>query len=340
MAQVTKIIDGDGHIYERDDEIHPYLDAKFQYDGLRNFAFFPTLDGWHRGSFRAQFGGEALPEVPHPDSNDWIQFLDKYGMSSTIIYPTAGLGSGFIKDKFWFTELSKGYNNFVYDKYLKASPRLKAVALLPVVDPSAAAQELRRAVKELGMVGGLLPAVGLRRPYGDAAFDPLYKEAQSLGVMLAVHGAPQQGLGFDFFESFTQGFVLEHPFSVMIQFTSMITDKVYQRYPDLKVAYLEASCGWAPYLIERIDQRLNGIATEQVRNSPIYFHAELKDKMVLNGVISAIGDERLLYASDYPHEQPHEIAEDLEQFLAREDLSQTSKQRILCDNMEAIYNMS
>ncbi|HXG35500.1 MAG TPA: amidohydrolase family protein [Dehalococcoidia bacterium] len=336
MAQVREIIDGDGHIYERDDEIQPYLDSRFHYDGLRNFPFFPTLDGWHRGSFSAQFG---VNPPPHPDASDWLKFLDENEISETVIYPTAGLGSGFIKDKVWYTELSRGYNNFVHDRYLKASPRLKAVALIPVVDPQAAAQELRRAVKELGMVGGLLPAIGLRRPYGDAAFDVLFKEAEDLGTMLAVHGAPQQGLGFDFFETFFPGFVLEHPLSIMIQFTSMITERVFERFPDLKVAYLEASCGWAPYLMERIDQRFKGIATKQVQNSPIYFHAELKDADVLNSVISILGDDRLTYASDYPHEQADEIAEDLEHFLAREDLSQTSKERILRDNSKALYAM-
>src|SRR5215472_6535322 len=42
------------------------------------------------------------------------------------------------------------------------------------------------------MVGGLFPTPGLRRYYGDTAFDPVYREAQALGVMLAVHGAARR----------------------------------------------------------------------------------------------------------------------------------------------------
>ncbi len=46
---VTKIIDGDGHIYERDEDIIPYLQGKYPEDTLRTYYLFPTLDGWRRG---------------------------------------------------------------------------------------------------------------------------------------------------------------------------------------------------------------------------------------------------------------------------------------------------
>jgi predicted TIM-barrel fold metal-dependent hydrolase len=75
-----------------------------------------------------------------------------------------------------------------------------------------------------------------------------------------------------------------------------------------------------------------------VRNHPVYFHAELTEK-ALPYAISEIGDDRFLYASDYPHEPVDEIEEGLEHFLLREDLSQESKQKILCDNINAIYAM-
>jgi hypothetical protein len=46
---VTKIIDGDGHIYERDEDIIPYLRGKYPEETLRTYYLFPTLDGWRRG---------------------------------------------------------------------------------------------------------------------------------------------------------------------------------------------------------------------------------------------------------------------------------------------------
>jgi hypothetical protein len=46
---VTKIIDGDGHIYERDEDLMPYLRGKYPEETLRTYYLLPTLDGWHRG---------------------------------------------------------------------------------------------------------------------------------------------------------------------------------------------------------------------------------------------------------------------------------------------------
>src|SRR5207244_9409121 len=88
---VTKIIDGDGHIYERDEDIIPYLRGKYPEETLRTYYLFPTLDGCRRG----------LPPRGHRyDAAGWSQFMDDTGISE-------------------------------------------------------AAAELRRAIHELGMVGGL-----------------------------------------------------------------------------------------------------------------------------------------------------------------------------------------
>lgn len=346
---VTEIIDADGHIFERDEQLEPYLGARYQSDRLRNFAFFPTLDGWHRGGISRNAVGEPTPARPRgptyaTDAAGWCTFLDELEMSTAVLYPTTALSFGFTKDPGWAADLAHAYNDYIYDQFLKDNPRLKAVALVPVQDPPAAAKELGRAVSELGMVGGLLPAVGLRRPYGDTAFDPLYAEAQRLNVPLAVHGAPQQGLGFDFFENFTQGIVLSHPLSLMIQFTSMIGDRVFERFPNLKVAYLEGGAGWVPFLIERIDQRTERqgrkLASEQVRDHPIYFHAELEEEAVLRTALEEVGEDRFVYASDFPHEPVPAITHALHEFLERKDVGQSAKQKILCDNIKALYSLN
>jgi hypothetical protein len=332
---VTQIIDGDGHVYECDAELYPYLSAKYDADVLRTYYLFPTLDGWRRGIDRRM----GL------DTEGWLRFLDTFHISQTVLYPTIGLGFGFVRDVSWAVDLARAYNDWLSDAFLRVSPRFKGVALLPVQDPKAAAEELRRAVRDLGMVGGLLPGAGLPLPYGHHFFDPLYEAAQALDTMLAVHGAPRQGLGPDYINADNgMGFVLAHPLSQIIHFVSMVFDGTFDRFPALKVAFLEAGCGWVPYFVERIDRRARErlgrrIASEQLKDHPIYFHAEL-DEAAIPQVISLIGDDRLLYASDYPHDEPDEIEERLEGFLARKDVSQAAKQNILCHNIKRIYGMA
>jgi uncharacterized protein len=141
--------------------------------------------------------------------------------------------------------VAKAYNSWVAEKYSRQSSRLKAVALLPIHDPMEAAAELRRAKNSLGLVAGLLPAVTvLHKGYGHHDFDPIYREAEASEFPLAVHGAPSRGLG--------QVHTLEHPFAILIQFTNMLF--VFERFPRLQVAFLEAGSGWLPYMMDRMDE--------------------------------------------------------------------------------------
>ena len=71
---------------------------------------------------------------------------------------------------------------------------------------------------------------------------------------LAIHGAPSRGLGFDFFESFVEVHALEHPLPLMIQLTNMIFQGVFELFPQLRVAYLEAGAGWMPFMMDRLDE--------------------------------------------------------------------------------------
>jgi len=109
----------------------------------------------------------------------------------------------------------------------------------------------------LGLVAGLLPAVTwLNKGYGHSDFDPIYETAERLDMPLTVHGAPSRGMGFDFFNKFLHVHTLEHPFAILIQFTHMVFEGVFVRFPKLRVAFLEAGSGWLPYMMDRMDEEM------------------------------------------------------------------------------------
>jgi predicted TIM-barrel fold metal-dependent hydrolase len=68
----------------------------------------------------------------------------------------------------------------------------------------------------------------------------------------------------------------------------------------------------------------------------IYFHAELWEAM-LPYVIERIGEDLIIYASDYPHEP--DLAEAIREFEQRSDLKDSAKRKILSDNGKRFYNM-
>jgi hypothetical protein len=224
------------------------------------------------------------------------------------------------------------------------------VALLPIQDIMAAAEELERCVTELGMVGGVIPAGGLVRGLGHPMYDPLYQAAVRLNVPLAVHGGSSQGLGLDLYDSFIKILVMEHAVAQQIHFTSYILDGAPVRFPALKMAFLEAGVGWVPYLIERLDEKFEKLPQQApslskepshyITHCPIYFSCEL-DERIIPYVVSLGLEKKLLYPSDYPHERPtlEEFLKDIPRFQAREDLSENTKRLILRDNCVDFYSL-
>lgn len=341
----TQIVDTDGHIFEKDQILFEYLDPPYRgRQDMLALPFFPSLDGFHRLARRVADGKSYIVGADDPKS--WLDILDREGLDRTVIYPTMGLAIGFVQDPEWAVVLCRAYNSMLADRYTRFNRRLQGAALLPIQDIKEAANELRRAVKELHMAGGILAPVGFSKPLGDSYFDPLYEEAQKLGCPLGIHGAPARGLGFDFFSSLIEARALSHPFAQMIHLTSLILEGTLEKFPKLKIASLEAGCEWLPFLMDRLDMEyshrqhqaplLKKPPSEYMKGGQIYYHTELWESL-LPLAIERIGEDLFLYASDYPHEP--DLAEAIRAFEARRDVSDNAKRKILSDNGKRFYNM-
>jgi len=64
---------------------------------------------------------------------------------------------------------------------------------LPLRSPQAAAEELERAVKELGITAFEILPVGLPLALGDPFYDPVYAAAERCGAVLGIHGTSDVG---------------------------------------------------------------------------------------------------------------------------------------------------
>jgi predicted TIM-barrel fold metal-dependent hydrolase len=333
------VLDADGHVTESYEQLGRYLDDPFR----RRPQTFPMYawDGWDRRLLGTL--GDAAGTA-----DEWLRALDRGGMELVVLYPTLGLFMSFLRDRQWATALCRAYNRLMYEEFIKQSPRLKAVALLPVQDPEAAAAELRRAVKELGHVGGMLAADG-EHVLGDPRFSPVWEEASRLGVMLGVHasGSHLGGAGVDRFPSFIQTHTVSHPFGQMRQITSIVFEGIPERFPDLRIAFLEAGAGWAPYWMERMDDEyakraveapvLKKKPSEYVRGGSIFFSCEA-DEWLLPQAVKLVGENQIVYASDFPH-WDHSFPGSIDEIRERGDLNDRQKQKILADNCRRLYGL-
>jgi predicted TIM-barrel fold metal-dependent hydrolase len=344
---IDRVFDADGHVVEQDRELLDYFDPPYRGRAeLLGNPFFPTLDGWHRQAMSIADGTQ--PGVDEDDTAAWLTLMDQTGIDETVLYPTAGLAQGLIKDPDWGVAVCRAYNNFLYENYIKVSPRIHAVALLPMQDPAEAIKELRRAVKELKMLGGLIAPVGLPFPAGHPSYHLVYAEAEKLGCVIALHGAPAVGLGFDFFTRLIQARALTHPFSQLIHLTNIIFEGVLEKYPGLRLLSLEAGASWVPFLMDRLDLEWDKRGTRQapllkkkpseyLKGGQVFYNCDVKEHIIPT-VIAMVGEDLLLYASDFPHE--HDQDETIATLRSREDLSERVREKILYHNGRKVYGLS
>ena len=338
MAANKGYIDADGHVMDGG-AYRRYIEAPYD----------------KRASFQA--GGDSFDrrmDGVFPDlettAEAWLDMLDQGGLDKTVLFPTVGLSVGFIREPDFAAAFCRAYNNYMSEEFIKVSPRLRAVAILPLQDVDEAVVELRRAVTELNMSGAMLATDG---PWvlGDPKFDPLYAEAERLGTMVGLHaGGSLRGRGFEEYlvNRFVQSHTLAHPGAQMRSMVSMILEGVPEKFPGLKIAFLEAGCTWVPFLMDRMDENfefrgykeaplLTKKPSEYVASPNIFVSCEPEERL-LPETLRIVGEECIVYATDWPH-WDGSYPESLFELEAREDLTPEQKQKILVDNPRRLYGL-
>ena len=303
----------------------------------------PARTTWTRASAAAWAPTEG-PDFPSPQ--EWLDNADAGGLETVFVFPTTLLGYSRIIDPDYLIALTKSYNNYVSEEWLKFSPRFKSVALMPLMDVDESIEEMRRCVTELGYNGVFLAAVGFGL-LGEKRLDPFYEEAEKLGTFIAVHGGHATAESQKY-TKFIQRHTIGFPVSNMMQMMHMTYEGVYEKFPNLKVGYLEAGCTWVPYLLDRMDEeweKRGWFETPNCKKKPsdyikggnVYIHAEPGEELIPE-VIRVMGKNRLFYASDWPH-WDNEYPDSLYHIWQREDLTEEQKRGILRDNAVEMYGL-
>jgi predicted TIM-barrel fold metal-dependent hydrolase len=361
MLRGYRIIDVDGHVQEPRDlwekwvEPEHLADAPVLIDGKRYYRGqernYKLSDAVVRSFAQrtVETYREYLEAGWSPASQ--IQAMDRMGVDVSFLYPTDGLFMWHFRDMAPPTAaaLVRAYNNWLHEFCQYEPRRLRPVAALSLQDPALARAELRRACGQLGMRAVYIrpnPVDG--RGLNHPGLEPLWAECEALDVAIGIHEGAHCQLETAGANRFQTDFALwscSHPMEQMMAFLALLEAGVLERHPRLRVAFLEAGCGWVPYWLWRLDQRYRNVGFEvaqHVRMPPSdYFRRQCyvaleADEPYLADVIAYIGDDRLLFASDYPH--PDHDPDLTDELIALESrLSSTTLRKILDDNPRAVY---
>jgi uncharacterized protein len=211
--------------------------------------------------------------------------------------------------------------------------RLTGFASLAPKDPEAAAKELERAVKELGLKGWKTHS-----NYGDAYLDekvfwPVLAKAEELRVPIYLHPAApampelrKYGLAL---AGAAFGFGVETATTMM----RLILSGVFDAFPRLKIVLGHYGEGF-PFLMQRIDHafirphtRDDAGTVPDIKRKPSDY---LRDNMLVttsgnylaaafNCTRDALGMDKIMLGSDYPYEEMDEAIAFLENLGLSED---------------------
>ena len=283
-----------------------------------------------------------------------VRALDAGGVAVSFLYPTQGLYVASVDDldPELAIAICRAYNDWLLDFCAYAPDRLRPVGMLTALhDPAAAVVETTR-LADRGVAGVFVRPNPVRgRTLGDPAYEPLWAECERRGLAVGVHegvGAHLPTVGADRSRTFFGAHAASHPMEQMLALLALIEGGVLERHPRLRVAFLEAGCGWLPYWLWRMDEhweQTRGVAGEPDIPAPPseYFRRQCwvscePDEPYLAEVVRMIGDDRVVFASDYPHPD-HEWPKTVKAMVAA-DLPETTKRKILHDNAAALYAVS
>ena len=341
-------IDGDGHIVEPKAKLLEYLEMPYQehYSTGSGLGGLAPHDGWNRSRFdRPRHGGRG------DKIEDWLEALEWGDLEKAVLYPTGGLFAGFIKDPDYAAAYSRAYNNWLALEVCKPSGgRILGAALLPVQDPEEAAKELRRAKTEMGFSAAMMCADGSHL-LGHKSYDPVFRTAAELDVAIGIHasGSHMGGAGLEMFPKFIQAHTTSHPFGILRQFTSMMFEGVFEKFPTVRFGFLEAGATWVPWYLDRMDEEyehrgkveaplLSKKPSEYVHEGGnIFFGCEAEERM-LSQTMNLIGDDLIMYATDWPH-WDGDYPESLHEMQDRTDLSDRQRYNILRGAAVRFYNL-
>ena len=297
---------------------------------------------------------DAISQNFSPQSH--LADMDIEGVDVGLLLPTAGLYAIWSDhiDAELAAALARAYNNYLADYCRADASRLKGIALLPLQSVEASVEELRRAVGELGFVAGFLrsnPVV--HRDLHNRAYDPLYAAALELGVPLVVSSAtgsvlPELGADRYADDRFSHEAV-STTYELWVAMMSLFSHNVLERFPGLNVGFLGAGANWLPFWIERLEEHWGeipfGLDCPNTLPPDYVFQQQGFAAMEpwetgLAGVLHEVGDQAVVWGSQYPWPALPSFPRELDAFVADPDLTDEQKRKVLWDNAAGLFNIS
>jgi predicted TIM-barrel fold metal-dependent hydrolase len=282
-----------------------------------------------------------------------LAIMDDEGIWIQVLYPTLFLAYPLSCNPAYVTAMCDAYNRWLGD-VLAGQERLKWVGVVNLDEISSAVRQVKEA-KSLGAVGMMILGTAGDRLLDDASLLPFYEAVAEADLPLAVHvGWACPSINNLYTHIYPSG-VIAFSMPVLMGLVSMMSGGIFDRFPSLRVVFLEAGCLWVHFILERLHHRFQhsgkNLANVVSRTAPIqksepmeyikqgnlYFSAEVEDALLAQ-VLDLVGEGQILFGSDMPHGDRERYAEKI--LRDRTDISASAKTKILESNPAKFYRLA
>lgn len=375
-------VDADGHVLEPRDTWQKYLEPKHRDDAIRiekdaegvevllvENKVHPALRGTLGALGGIEMDSTDLMTVGQRSYEDGcppggydpaarLAVMDDEKIDVALLYPTIGIAwEGLVESPELATAYSRAYNRWIVDFCSHDRRRLVPIAHICLKDPEGAVEEVKRARRD-GCAGVYLspdPISRAGRQFDDPALVPFWETVQDLDMPIAFHvvarhqspledymgGGDPRAAGGTVVFAFT--FLA---LDVMAAFTSLMTRGMFEKYPRLKCAVLEAGSNWITAWLDRMDHKTEVMhAFTPMKLLPSeYFKRQClisaePDESITAAVAEHLGEDYVIWASDYPHlDASFNVVGEIREKIA--GLTESAQRKILGENAVRFYGLS
>jgi predicted TIM-barrel fold metal-dependent hydrolase len=240
-------------------------------------------------------------------------------------------------------------NDFLAEAIKKYPTRLAGFAVLPVAAPDKAAEELERAIRQLGFKGTLINGHTRGRYLDDKFFWPILERADALNVPVYLHPTiPPKAVVEASYGGFSPpvvgmlsgggwGWHIE----TAVHLIRMILGGVFDKFPKLQVVIGHLGEG-LPFMLPRLDRNLPTEMTKLARPVGAYLRENVHYTFggfnfpaTFTNLLQEVGVDRIMFSVDYPYGSMEEALA----FLKKLPVTDADRERIAHGNAERLYRL-
>jgi predicted TIM-barrel fold metal-dependent hydrolase len=298
-----------------------------------------------------QAGPREATEDPATHGHRFAQVvqrsIDALGVDYQVVFPTGMLFVGMNPMEEIEIDLANAYSRWLVEKILPENERIIALCYLPFNSPEESEKIVQRYADHPQIAGFTICAVR-HKPVHANQYMRLYRMIEETGKPLAFHAGPFWGdPSFKQLNRFLSMHALTFVHYNMIHMTNWVINALPERFPKLKVIWVESGLAWVPFLMQRLDHEalLRHNEAPGLKRRPseymqdMYYSSQPMERFDMDLLAATMkkikAETQLLYASDWPHwdfDPPSTITQ-------LPFLSEQAKRNILGLNAARLFNL-